>query len=119
MTKRIFKNNKPRPTNLIKISSIEINENDSFDKLLVCASKFEEALKKTGATPNENYDIIDLFNLALEATKIDSLDEVKKAIEETIIEANREDQNVNCREYQRVGQREKQVTRGYFQSKYR
>jgi len=121
MSKRIFKNNKPRPTNLIKISSIEINENDSFDKLIVCASKFEQALKKTGAT-SEDYDIINLFSLALQATKIDSLDETKNTIEETIEkskESRREDLNVNHREYKRVDQRKEQVSRGYFQSKYR
>lgn len=77
MSRRIIKSSRLRPISLIKISSIEINENDSFDKLIVCAAKFEESIKKTGAIPNEDYTIVDLFNLALEATKVDNLDDVK------------------------------------------
>lgn len=82
MSKRIIVRNKTRPTSLIKISCIDIDRNDSYDKLIVCASKFEECLKKTGASPNEDYTIVDLFKLAVEATKIDSLDDVKIVIKE-------------------------------------
>lgn len=78
MSRHIVKS-KPMPTTLIKLNCIEIDSNDSFDKLIVCASKFEEALKKTGAT-TEDYTIIDLFNLALQATKTDTLEDVKRAI---------------------------------------
>lgn len=81
MSKRIIaRNNKPKPTSLIKISCIDVDRNNSFDKLIVCASKLEESLKKTGALPNEDYTIVDLFNLAIEATKIDNLDDMRKAI---------------------------------------
>jgi len=80
MSKRILRNNKPIPSTLIKLNCIDIDSNDSFDKLIVCASKFENSLKKTGAVPNEDYTIIDLFNLAIEATKIDNLNDVKIVI---------------------------------------
>lgn len=82
MSKRIIVRNKTKPTSLIKISCIDIDRNDSYDKLIVCASRFEESLKKTGAIPNEDYTIVDLFKLAVEATKIDSLDDVKIVIKE-------------------------------------
>lgn len=78
MSRHIVKS-KPTPTTLIKIDCIDIDINDSFDKLIVCASKFEEALKKTGAN-TEDYTIIDLFNLALQATTIDKFDDLKRAI---------------------------------------
>lgn len=81
MSRRIIaRNNATRPTALVKLSCIEIDINDSYDKLIVCASRFEESLKKTGAVPNEDYTIIDLFKLAIEATKVDNLDGVKIVI---------------------------------------
>jgi hypothetical protein len=81
MSRRItVRNTPPRPTALIKLSCIEIDRNDSYDKLIVCASRFEESLKKTGAIPNEDYNIIDLFKLEIEATKVDNLDDVKIVI---------------------------------------
>lgn len=79
MNRHIVKS-KPTPTTLIKLNCIEINDNDSYDKLIVCASKFENNLKKCGAVPIEDYSIIDLFDLALQATTIDKLDDVKRAI---------------------------------------
>lgn len=114
MSKRFIRNSKLRPTSLINISSIEINDNDSFDQIIITASRFEESLKKTGAIPNEDYNIVDLFNLALEGSKVDNMDEVKNAIGEAIIE-NRKGYRIG---YRRVDQREKQVTRGYFKNNY-
>ena len=76
MSRHLVKS-KPTPTTLIKLNCIDIDSNDSYDKLIVCASRFEESLKKTGAVPIEDYTVIDLFNLAIEATKVDNLDNVK------------------------------------------
>lgn len=77
MSKRILRSNKSTPTTLIKLNCIEIDSNDSFDKLIVCASRFEDSLKKCGAVSIEDYTVIDLFSLAIEATKLDILDDAK------------------------------------------
>ncbi|KKG79808.1 hypothetical protein [Methanosarcina mazei] len=79
MSRHIVKS-KPTPSTLIKLNCIEIDSNDSFDRLIVCASRFEDSLKKCGASPLEDYTFVDLFNLAIEATKIDNLDNVKLVV---------------------------------------
>jgi hypothetical protein len=54
---------------LIDIKNIEINKNNLIDNVIMKASWIENGLIKTGAIPNKNYTITDLFKLAIEADR--------------------------------------------------